>query len=365
MSPLIHRAKEFAEQISGRHLILSRQFPYLHAERRFLTLRLDLHNKCNLRCRMCYFALDEVWNAPLVELSDAVIERMVNEIWPLTRELWLSCASEPLTSRKLDALLPRAKQAGIPLVQMVTNGLALNERKAHMIVEGGLDRLSVSLDGATAETYEAIRTHSDFPKVLANIRRLQAIKAETGQQTPALIVRAVLMLTNLPEWADIVNLAADLGAERVIMAPQTYYTEFGREDHLWEHPETVNPALGRAREAARRRGIPLEAPAGFGTAPMPGESAEGPACAHCLSPWLQLVLYTNGEVTPCFQMFPKMKFGNLERQHFRQIYFGPAFRRLREELRTGRYGPLCRVCSAGDLNELSDAAAVLQRDIFA
>ena len=122
MSPALHRTKELFERWTGRHLVRKNDFPYLTAEKRFLKVRLDLHNKCNIRCRMCYFALDEVWKQPRVDMSDKVIDRMESEIWPRTHRLALSCATEPLISRKLGPVLTRAKRAGVPFVQIITNG---------------------------------------------------------------------------------------------------------------------------------------------------------------------------------------------------------------------------------------------------
>lgn len=366
MSPPHHQVKELAERLCGRHLVFSRTFPFVRAERRFLTVRLDLHNKCNIRCRMCYFALDEIWNAPRVELSDTVIARLEAQVWPLTRELWLSCATEPLLGHGLERVLPRAKAAGIPQIQLVTNALALGEAKARLLIDGGLDRLSVSLDGASAATYEQVRTHSNFERVVENVRRLQSLKAAAGRATPALTVRAVMMLHNVPEWAAIVRLAAELGADRVVLQPQTYYTEFGAQDRLWDHPAAVNAALAEAAAAARECGLALEAPAGFGSAPKPPAAAgPAPACAHCVNPWIQLMVYPDGRVTPCFQLFGAREFGSLEQQSFRQIYYGRPFRALREELRSGRRCDICRSCAAGTLERLDeDAAAKLQRPIF-
>lgn len=368
MSPVIHRLKESAERATGLHLRRTEAFPWLTGERRFLMVRLDLHNKCNIRCRMCYFALDEIWNQAMVEMSDTVIERLEREVWPRTQELSLSCATEPLISKKLERVLPRAKQAGIPRVSMVTNGLALNEPKARMLIEGGLDRLCLSLDGSTKETYEQIRTGSKFERVVENVRRLQALKKEIGRPNPALVVIGVLMLENMKEWSGIIELAAELGAESVTLIPQLYYTEFGQDNRLSDHREAYNTALDQARETAKRHGLLLDAPPGFRLSSQPSLPLDGAmqrACGHCYFPWMQIVVYPSGEMTPCTQMYNNMQFGNLEKQSFDEIYFGPEFTRLREELRTGNYNAICNDCPAGNLKDVNDEAAFIPKKIFA
>lgn len=368
MQPIIYHVKDYIERLSGLHFNSSRSFPWLRARRRFLGLHLDLQNKCNLRCRMCYFSLDEVFHAPRIEMSDALIDRMEREIWPVTAELWLTIATEPLLSRKLDDVLQRARRAGIPSIHLVTNALALNAAKSLALIEGKLDWLHVSIDGATRETYEAIRVHSDFETVVGNIRRLQALKAEFGVSRPRLTVTAVMMRRNLDEWARIVELAADLKAEHVSFMPLVVYDRVGTEDRLWDEPERVNEALRQAAAAAQLRGIELVAPAPF---PRVEENSiepicppQAPRCAECYMPWNQMMLYPDGRMAPCPYLMPHLDFGNLAEKSFRDIFYGPVMRQLRQGMRTGRYHPVCRQCSTPRVKQLrEDLPPLLERKI--
>jgi len=51
-------------------------------------------------------------------------------------------------------------------------------------VENGLDRLVVSLDGASPEVYEHYRKRGDFGLVCQNMRRIQRIKRRLQRSTP-------------------------------------------------------------------------------------------------------------------------------------------------------------------------------------
>ena len=371
MSPSLHKAKERLERRTGLHLVRTDAFPYLRAERRFLTVRMDLHNKCNIRCTMCYFSLDEVWNQPRVEMSDALLDRLEREVWPRTRELWLSCATEPLIGRKLGDALTRAKRAGVPSVCIVTNGLGLSEQRARTLLEGGLDRLCLSFDGATKATYERIRHGSNYERVLDNIRRMTALKAEMGLTHPRFDLLAVMMLENLKEWPALARLAADLGATSFTLIPQTYYKEFDERDSLWNHREETNASLGETARICAERGIEFDGPGVFNRPhassdlSMPASAAGGDrACGHCYLPWMQIIVYPNGEMLPCSPMFAHRHFGNLNEQPFDGIFYGPRFAELREELRTGHYCDLCANCPAGHLKDLNDQAAFIPRAIF-
>ena len=365
MGSWLHQAKETLESFAGIHLWTTRSFPFVHARRRFLTVRMDVNNKCNLRCTMCYFALEEVRRLPPVEMSDCLIERLRREVWPRTQALWLSCAAEPLIAPKLQSVLVQAKRSGVPETILVTNGVALSEEKAAWMIEAPLDVLIVSLDGASPAVYERLRPPARFEKTLANIERLQAMKRWRGAPRPSLQVAAVMMRENLEEWADIVRLAADLGADRAVLNPRIYYDEMGEQDGLAKHPNEVNAALERARAVAADRRIALAAPEPFhlpatGQARAPDEAAR--RWRHCWDPWTQIVVYPDGEAAPCTQLRNRGRFGNLEQRSFRGVFYGPEYRALREELRCGRPEAACHACSCGA--DLNDPAAFSSRAIF-
>ena len=281
---LLGRLKETIERMAGVTLRRRRGFPFVTAERRFLNVRFDLHNRCNLRCSICYYAIEAFRRQPLERMSDEVIEAMAREIWPRTRELWFSCGYEPLLAPNLAEVLIRAKASGIPAVRLVTNGLLLNEEKARMLIDAGLDGLMVSIDGARRDTYEAIRQGSDFERVIGNVRRLQEIKRERGVKHPELCVNSVMTAGNITDWADVVHLAADLGAGWISLSPQTVYEGMEPEQRLREIPEQVNAALDRAREAAAQRGIFLFAPAGFDLNAPGGIGRRTDLPSHCEAP---------------------------------------------------------------------------------
>jgi len=336
----------------------------MRIERRFLGVHLDLVNRCNLRCRMCHYALESVRNIPRQEMSDGVIERMVREVWPHTRELWLACGSEPLMSAQLAPIMERMRDSGIPCTQLVTNGVLLDETWALRCIRGGISGLTVSLDGATRSTYEAIRIGADFDRVLSNIRKLQQLKRELGAAKPALIVQSVLMPANMGEWSGLVHLAADLGAERLFLTPQIHYAEMSEKERLWDAPEAVNAALAGASSAARQRRLRLEMPPGYRSEPNGVKRRKDLPCAGCINPWCQLFIYSNGEATPCFQLFGKQSFGNLEHQSLADIFYGSNFRDLRDQLRSGPYGPHCHTCNTNILDELNFAPFFYERSIF-
>ena len=125
-------------------------------------------------------------------------------------ELHLQGLGEPLMHPEFFAMVRLAAARGIE-VSTNTNLTVLSERRAAECIASGLHRIHVSIDGATAPTYEHIRVRSRFERVVRNVRRLVAARAQAGSATPDIRLVAVAMRANLHELARLVHLAHELG----------------------------------------------------------------------------------------------------------------------------------------------------------
>jgi MoaA/NifB/PqqE/SkfB family radical SAM enzyme len=98
-----------------------------------------------------------------------------------------------------------------------TNGLALNEEKAHRLVHSGIDEVTFSIDGASQETYARYRQRGKFEVALANLRAMADEKARSGRDVPQLNWRYILFNWNDSdeEMARARTLATDAGIDRL------------------------------------------------------------------------------------------------------------------------------------------------------
>src|SRR5690348_6321465 len=64
---------------------------------RHMVVRMDTINLCNLRCKMCYYSSDYLRKRQ--EMDETTFRKIADEIFPRTRFLYLSCATEPLTNK--------------------------------------------------------------------------------------------------------------------------------------------------------------------------------------------------------------------------------------------------------------------------
>jgi radical SAM protein with 4Fe4S-binding SPASM domain len=143
---------------------------------------------CNLKCVMC-----PIW-APQYEhtsdyyenkavMSPEIFEQVARTAATAGSAIKIGMVEEVLLNPHIVDFVRRAKELGVPLVQITTNATLLKREKAEALVRAGLDVLTVSLDAATAETYKRIRG-ADFHKVTRNVERLLEIKRLLRSRTP-------------------------------------------------------------------------------------------------------------------------------------------------------------------------------------
>jgi len=115
---------------------------------------------------------------------------------------------EPLCRRDLFPLTERARQQGI-ILALATNGTTIDREKAQQIRDSGIARVSVSLDGATAEVHDRMRQIAGaFDRALEGIRHLH----DTGVPFQ---INVTLTKQNAHQLADVYELAKSLSAVAV------------------------------------------------------------------------------------------------------------------------------------------------------
>src|SRR5918998_1429710 len=181
-------------------------------------LQVEVTGACNLRCRMCL-----VRYAPAVGRREGALAyedfvALVDGL-PELRKLTLQGLGEPLLLPHLLDMVRHAASRGIE-VGFNSNGTLLTRPIADRLVAAGLGWLHVSLDGATAATYEEVRHGTDFSarpgqfdRVVANLRGLVA--ARDGARRPRIQLVFVAMRRNVEELPALVELAGDVGVDSI------------------------------------------------------------------------------------------------------------------------------------------------------
>jgi MoaA/NifB/PqqE/SkfB family radical SAM enzyme len=318
-------------------------------------LQLEITSACNLSCAMCLVRYRPPVNKLAGAMAPELFYRLVEQVPPL-RRLTLQGLGEPLLAPHLLDMLRYAKSRRIT-VGFNSNATLLTRRRADELVAAGLDWLHVSLDGATAQTYEGIRDGASFGPVVDNIAGLVAAKRAAGSQTPWIRVVFVAMRRNVAELPALVGLLADAGVNelRVQNLAHTFsdadpggsYREirdFTAGEALWTGQDiaAAEHAFAGARDAARRHDLLLRLP----RLRADGVDAEpdGPGCTW---PWDAAYVTSAGVVQPCCMVMgdDRIALGRLDEQSFPQIWFGGPYRDFRRRLAGDEPPDVCRGCA--------------------
>lgn len=184
------------------------------AESPIVTLRMDIINKCNLRCIMCHYS-DPVISRRRAE--SVTTEQFMNWFSPIAkyaREIMLSCGDEPLMSKHFPQILETASTlAPSADIGFCTNAMLMTSHIRLSIIRNKASFILFSIDGATPETFERIRVGSSYEKVFSHIKALKLLKDQVGNGKPRFILNFVMMRSNIHEAPAIVEIGKDLNVE--------------------------------------------------------------------------------------------------------------------------------------------------------
>jgi len=319
-------------------------------------LQVEVTGACNLRCHMCLVRyrppLDRVHGSLSYEEFLALVDAN-----PSLERLTLQGLGEPLLVPHLVDMVRYAAARGID-VGFNCNGTLLTRDKAEALVDAGLGWLHVSLDGATAATYEAIRDGARFDRVCRNIRGLVEVKRATGSDRPELQLVFVAMRRNVHELPAIVQLAHDVGVDAVWVQnlshsfsdtdPAGDYVDirsYTEKEALWQRPDRfATVCFEEARRRAEQLGVDLRLPRL--DEPAPARRPHGtPACDW---PWRSAYVNHDLTVQPCCMVMgsDRARLGDLRASTFDEVWTSEPYRRFRDGLLGDEPPDVCRGCSS-------------------
>lgn len=156
-------------------------------------LDIEVTNVCNLKCPFCAttYSSGRVKNG---FIKWETVKKILDEAGACgVYACKFNMRGEPLLHKEVSRFIKYAKKKGIVDVFFNTNAMLLTEEKAKMLVDSGLDRLTVSCEGFEKEMYERNRLGANFEKLLANIEALKKIREKMRSKRPKIRIQAVLI----------------------------------------------------------------------------------------------------------------------------------------------------------------------------
>jgi len=297
------------------------------------------------------------------DLSFESLKRLVDSIPNLK---WINLTGEGssiLNPEFLD-MLQYVKSKGI-YVDFSHDFFQLSDEAAQTCVMEGVERIFISIDGATKETYEAVRVGSNLSRVVENIKRLIEWKKEYRSPLPEICFRMTVFDKNVHEvedWVDFIHSIAptkDLGnkPELNIVGLLEFEQTKGWEVEI---PEQV---FHRVAKKCKEYGFELN------WSHPSHLSEEKPPLEFCLA-WTEPYIIIGGHEIPCCAMVMSNKrafleehsFGNIEEQPLKEIWESDRFKEFRKTVVNGKAQVpiLCNGCRMFDTTRRAERYGVVE-----
>lgn len=223
--------------------------------RRYIGVFLDPVLACNIKCRMCYFSDNENRPKAGLPLTSEQLNNIEKAFFRRALKLQIGCGAEPTVYPHLRDIIERGKKAGIPYIEITTNGQLLDYDKLKSLADAGLDGLTLSLHGTTPETYEYLMHGAKFPLLL---KLIDAIGRLQRDDYPAFSLRVNYTMNNMNfrELSGIFNLFSHTHINVLQLRPiqrlgDTSYADFSLDNIIEEYNSVITPL----KDECQNRGV--------------------------------------------------------------------------------------------------------------
>jgi len=319
------------------------------------SIEFEVSTGCNINCSMCqiHSELEDFERNRSMPLS--TFTKVIDETHRFLDTVFLWGLGEPLTNPRFLDMVKIVKEKELKVV-FSTNATMLTERFSRKIIRLGVDSIIFSIDGATASTFNSIRTGADFETVTGNIKRLGAIKEELSSQLPQVSVNSVLLKENLSETPEIVHLAAELGAnevkfQNILCWDQSTYDK----SILTMDRQLIDATFDKITKNAGERGLGLRLPSldvsddkycrfVFFGPPYIRWDGTVTICSWVAYPLYTYFILENDGITEKKAYFNPHVMGNVHNESIRNIWNNGRYREIRRQFLEQEKPPPCSIC---------------------
>lgn len=224
----------------------------------------------------------------------SVWERTLNEVKRQAFVIQFYFQGEPLLNKHLPLMIQQAHEAGLYTI-VSTNAQALTETLATQLVNAGLDRIIISMDGLTEQSYNAYRIGGSIDKTKAALRFLRDAKQS---KSPIIELQVLRLKSNEHEWSDFKRVYKSLGADQLTFKTAQLY------DYTNGHPlMPSNPRYSRYIKGTD------------------GHYHRRKLSKDCFRVWSGVVITTTGDVLPCcYDKSHEFAYGNIMNSSLKDLF---------------------------------------------
>ena len=316
-------------------------------------LYIETTNRCNLRCKGCILYRGN-WE-PDRDISLAELRRITDQL-PDLEQAYLHGIGEPLLNKELPEMIQHLKRRKV-YVLFNSNGILLNRRHQQDLITAGLDELRISLDAASSQGYEKIRSSNAFEGVIKNLKSFRLLQKQLQVAFPKLSLWFLGTRDNISELPGFVELAAEIEIEHVYLQRLVYFQDdegYGvarATKTLQNSTDGASEFIQKSQEMAAKLGIQLNASGQTGPLEsLQGKAEAGLPWSKCYRPLTLMYITANGNVLPCcISPFATVDYssiilGNVFEKSLEEIWSGSKYENFRKQHQSEAPPKSCRGC---------------------
>ena len=286
---------------------------------------LEPTTSCNLRCPECPSGLRSFTrNTGSIALDN--FKTIIDQYKATALHLNLYFQGEPYLNKSFLDLVKYASEQKI-FTSTSTNAHYLTPENAEKTVLSGLDKLIISIDGTTQETYQNYRVGGTLEKVISGTKNILAAKQKLNSKYPLVYFQFLVVKPNEHQIDEILNLGKELGVDEVTLKSAQIY-DYKNGNELIPTKEKYSRYI-KQQNGEYKLKYELK--------------------NECWKMWHSNVVTWDGDVVPCcFDKDATYKMGNLATNSLNEIWKSNKYQQFRKQLWKDRESiDICQNCTEG------------------
>lgn len=232
MSPEAHMRYSYDYERIMKNENVDGEAAEIPEEERYKTINklcLEVTSECNLKCTMCF---RNSWiDEKMGRMSKETFYKIINDEKAMStvRTVSFGGMGEPLFHPDIVEMV---RACGDKHVELITNATLLTREMSEALIDAGLNKLWVSMDGFKDENYDSIREGAQYKQVLRNIFMFNQARG-FSPAVCGLGITFVAMKSNIDQIQNIPDFCAQMNVTDVNISNAIPSSYESAEDSLF------------------------------------------------------------------------------------------------------------------------------------
>lgn len=320
----------------------------------------ELTYLCNLNCPYCYVGEERQKN----ELTTQEWFKIIDQI-PFYSFVTL-VGGEPLLRKDFIPILEKVAKKTFGKLNIVTNGILINDEIIDAFIRTKMMLLSVSLDGYGKNHDKNRCKEGIFDKIIQNLEMLNSKKKNNR---PMIDIKTIVLENNLEDLPKLYKLCDEMNFDFLSIAflrnnnlkqNSVLREQFGEEFYVQKYPikpyfdmDHFKAVYREIEEMNKKSKVQVRFSPKFGGKGMddtileiekffnyPQDKAIQEIYEPCMYPFSNMMINPQGDVYPCLSL----KIGNIREKSLKKVFNESKYCCFRQNLKDSKVFEACQMC---------------------